>query len=246
MIKLIAILLVNVLTAMRIVGVFCLLPIFYRHGGVAAAILSILCYFTDCLDGIIARKAKVSTFFGSVFDGVADKAFSVANLILLFTITKYAIIPILCEIAIITVQTIKYQRNENVQSSKAGKLKTWVIGLTVILLYFVIDINKLTFLSTDFINYILSLDPAKLFGIMFIPLYIFEFLTLFLYLKFLGEKHPALEIPKIDIKLKPVKCFKDRWDNFCTLWLNHEFYEKYKDSAGLKEIKKQIKKTQLS
>ena len=62
----------------------------------------------------------------------------------------------------------------------------------------------------------------------------------------LGEKHPALEIPKIDIKLKPVNCFKDRWDNFCMLWLNHEFYEKYKDSAGLKEIKKQIKKTQLS
>ena len=61
------------------------------------------------------------------------------------------------------------------------------------------------------------------------------------YLKFL--KHPAEKIsyPKIKIKLKPATTFRNKLDNFCTLWLNNEFYEKYKDCAGLKQIKKSIK-----
>ena len=134
--KLIAILLVNLLTTLRIVGVFLLVPIYHRYGGVSAAKLSIGCYFTDLLDGVIARKCKVSTFFGSCYDGVADKAFTCANLLVLFTITKWAIVPILFEIAIIGIQTIKYQQNENVQSSKAGKLKTSVASSIFLVLKF--------------------------------------------------------------------------------------------------------------
>ncbi|MBE6148678.1 MAG: hypothetical protein E7167_04265 [Firmicutes bacterium] len=239
--KIVAIILVNMLTTVRIIGVICLLPIYLKHGGAAAALLSIGCYLTDWIDGIIARKCHVSTFFGSVFDGVADKMFSVANLIVLFTITKYAIVPILFEAAIIVIQTIKYHRNENVQSSKVGKLKTWIISLTVITLYLLIDIRSLTFLPASFIRGVLNLNQVHLFGVTFIPLYIFEVLTLLSYLKFL--KHPVEKIkyPKIKIKLKPATTFKNKIDNFCTLWLNNEFYEKYKDCAGLKQIKKSIK-----
>ena len=242
--KIFAVILVNLLTTVRIVGVVCLLPIFLHFGGVAAALLSIACYLTDWIDGIIARKCHVSTFFGSVFDGVADKMFSVANLIVLFTITKYAIVPILFEAAIIIIQTIKYHKNENVQSSKTGKLKTWIVSLTVVLLYLLIDIKSLTFLPSNFINYIAGLNQVKLFGLVFIPLYIFEVLTLLSYLKFLKNYNPAQkpEYPKVDIKLKPATSLKNRFDNFCTLWLNNEFYEKYKDCAGLKEIKRSIQK----
>ena len=167
--KIIAIILVNMLTMVRIIGVVCLVPIYLKHGGTAAAIFSIGCYFTDWIDGIIARRCHVSTFFGSVFDGVADKMFSVANLIVLFTITKYAIVPIIFEAAIIIIQTIKYHRNENVQSSKAGKLKTWVISLTVIILYFLIDIRSLTFLPITFIRSVLQCNQVHLFGYIFIP-----------------------------------------------------------------------------
>ena len=55
------------------------------------------------------------------------------------------------------------------------------------------------------------------------------------------DKCEVNDISKIDIKLKKPKNFKDRWDNFCTLWLNYDFYMKYKDSAGLKTIRRQIK-----
>ena len=56
MAKIVAFLFVNALTMVRIIGVFCLVPIYHSHGGVVAALLSIMCYFTDLLDGIIARN----------------------------------------------------------------------------------------------------------------------------------------------------------------------------------------------
>ncbi len=244
MIKLGAAIFVNLLTALRIVGVFCLVPLYLKEGALAAAKLSMICYFTDFADGLIARKAKVSTFFGSVFDGIADKLFTVANLILLVTMTKFAIFPILCEIAIFIIQTIRYSKNANVKSSKTGKFKTLVISITVILIYLVIDINKLTILSPKAINYISSLDQFKLIGVIFIPLYIFEVLTLLSYLVRFRSDPEVCEEPysKIEIKLKKPKNFKDKFDNFRLLWLNNDIYEKYKDSAGLKGLREFVKK----
>ena len=201
--KLIAIILVNILTTVRVIGTICLVPIYHYYGGVAAAILSITCYFTDCLDGIIARKCHVATFFGSVFDGVADKMFSCANLIVLLTMTGYAIFPILCEVLIITIQTIRYHHNENVQSSKAGKLKTWVISLTVICLYLILDIQNITFLSTDFINTVVN-NRDKLLFWLFVPLYIAEIITVISYIIVSKVNEPKKEVnlPPVDIKLK--------------------------------------------
>ncbi len=241
--KLIAVIIVNILTTMRVIGVICLLPVYLEYGGVAAALLSIGCYFTDLIDGVIARACHVSTFFGSAYDGVADKMFSIANLIVLFNITKFAIMPILFEIAIIVMQTIKYHKNENVQSSKVGKLKTWIIALTVISLYLLIDIKSVTILPVSFVNYISELNQVKLCAIVFAPLYIFEILTLLSYMKFLKHIHEPvkIEIPKVDVKLKPNNTLKNKISNFCTLWFNFEFYEKYKDCAGLKQLKKSIK-----
>lgn len=241
--KLIAILLVNFLTAVRVIGVFCLLPIYLEYGGIAAAELSIVCYFTDCLDGIIARKSHVSTFFGSVFDGTADKLFSVANLLVLFTITKFAIFPILCEFTIVLIQFIKYRKNINVKSSMMGKIKTWVISLTVIVLYLVSDIQSISFLSSSFIDKIVSMNQYHLYIVLFTPLYIFEVLTVISYL-FIKEKDidtSKVKLNDLDIKLKARTSFKNTWDNFCTFWLNNEFYEAYKDKAGLREIRKYLK-----
>lgn len=238
--KFIAMLIVNLLTLIRVIGVFCIVPAFINHGGLTAAGISAFCYLTDLIDGVLARKLKVASFFGSAFDGIADKLFSVANFVILFTITKFAIIPILCEFAILIIQALKFQKNCNIQSSMMGKVKTWVVAFTVVLLYFISDIEKITFLSYDFISYVISINPNTLYGILFAPLVLFEILTLISYFKNF-DKCEVNDISKIDIKLKKPKNFKDKWDNFCTLWLNYDFYMKYKDSAGLKTIRRQIK-----
>lgn len=231
---------VNLLTMVRIIGVFMMIPVYFRYGGLYAAYLSVGCYLTDCIDGFLARKYHVSTFFGSMFDGVADKLFSCSNLIILFNVTKYSIISIVLELLVVIIQFVKFQKNINIQSSKLGKIKTIVMSITVILVYLITDINKLTFLSSNVISYV---NSHNLYLYLFIPLYIFQILTLYSYLKFLKtyDKKEVKKIPKVDIYLKPKTTIKNRISNFCTIWLNNEFYEKYKDSEGLKAIRIEIK-----
>lgn len=81
----------NFFTALRAVGIICLIPVFKIYGGVATALLSSCCFATDFIDGILARKLKSSTFFGSLFDGISDKAFLIVNMLLLMSITPLAI-----------------------------------------------------------------------------------------------------------------------------------------------------------
>ena len=234
---------VNLLTTIRIIGVFMIVPIFFKYGGIYAALVSIACYLTDSIDGFLARKYHVSTFFGSFFDGIADKLFSCSNLIILFSVTKYSLIAIFFELLIVLIQIVKFEKNINIQSSKIGKIKTIVMSITVIIIYIVTDINKLSFLGNNIIDFINNINSNILYGIIFIPLYIFEILSLYSYLKFLKtyDSNKKVVLPPINISLKPKTTFKNRFDNFCTIWLNNEFYEKYKDSQGLKAIRKEIK-----
>lgn len=238
--KAINILLVNMITMIRVIGVFLLLPIYIKYGGVATAILSIGCYLTDLIDGYIARKAHVSTFFGSMFDGIADKLFTLANLVLLVKISKNAILPISFEILIVIIQSIKFSQNENVQSSKVGKIKTWIIGITVISLYLITDIKNVPFITNNIIDIIMSVSRNVLIGWIFVPLDIFEILTLISYLR-IEKNEKKLELNKINIKLRNGKNIKDYFYNFSLVWLNHDFYIAYKDSAQLKDIRKYLK-----
>ncbi len=242
--KLIAILIVNLLTSIRVIGVICLVPIYIYQGGLAAAEWSIFCYLTDWIDGILARKWHAATFFGSAFDGAADKLFSLANLIILLTSSKYAIFPILCEVIIVLIQTIKYYHNINVKSSMVGKIKTWVVSLTIIVLYLISDIEAITILNPAFINQVQSISHNFLYAIIFAPLYLFEILTIISYLAIKKEDIPnevKIDPKEIMIRFKPKTSFKNVLYNFYAFWLNNEFYEKYKDSAGLKTIRKYLK-----
>ena len=234
---------VNLLTMVRIIGVFMMIPVYFNYGGLYAAILSICCYLTDCIDGFLARKFHVATFFGSMFDGIADKLFSCSNLIILFKVTKYSIASIIFEVAIVLIQIIKFQKNINIKTSKIGKIKTIVMSITVIIIYLVTDINRLTILGSKFINFINNSNSNILYLIIFTPLYIFQLLTLYSYLKFLKTYSSSLkwDIPVVNINLKPKTSIKNRWENFVTIWLDNDFYEKYKDSQGLKGIRKEIK-----
>lgn len=114
---------VNLLTMVRIIGVFMMIPVYFNYGGLYAAILSICCYLTDCIDGFLARKFHVATFFGSMFDGVADKLFSCSNLIILFKVTKYSIASIIFELAVVLIQFIKFQKISMLKLQKLVRLK---------------------------------------------------------------------------------------------------------------------------
>ena len=122
---------VNGLTLSRVAGTIAMplmvntlsAPIFLL---VVAAIL-----FTDCLDGILARHWKVSTIFGSLLDMGADKLFGFAVLITLSTMYPIMSIPLILETLIAGVNIKAAENNSVAKSSEIGRIKTWVMGLSM-------------------------------------------------------------------------------------------------------------------
>lgn len=227
---------INALTLIRIIGIFILVPVYNLMGGFYAAIVALICYFTDSLDGFLARQFKASTFFGALFDGVADKLFTIINFIVLYLITPYALIPVVFEILIIIVQYCKYRKNLNVRSNIIGKTKVWILAICVVLTFLAGDINNIPLLSSSIKEYLLNISPNKLFFMLLFPAIIMEALTLLSYLLeiFTPQKIPYLqEVKEIEI---PNLEGKTKWESFKYIWLNPEFYQKHKNDSYLRKL----------
>ena len=234
---------VNFLTLLRIVGTIILIPLYKIFGGKIAGFTSLFCYLTDSIDGILARKWKVSTFFGALFDGFADKLFTIINFILLYMISPYALVPIVIEILIVVVQMIKYSRNLNIQSNIVGKAKVWFLALSIVLTFLVSDISNISWLSLNFKNWIINIPSNTLYLYLLMPAIIMEILTLFSYMfEICFPKN--IEIittkPKKEEHLKLT--FRERKEYIKKFWLNPEFYEMHKDDTNLRDLKKLSKK----
>jgi len=229
---------INMLTLIRVIGTIVLIPIYQNYGGMYVGILALICYLTDSIDGILARKWGASTFFGALFDGVADKLFTIVNFIVLYLITPYALIPILFEIAIIVIQFLKFALKLNVKSNIIGKLKVWILAMSVVLTFLVSDVSSLTILTNEIREYILGIPSKTLYFWLLFPSIIMEALTFVSYvlelfvpqkIKVLVEEQKELKMPKLKGNI---------WENFKEIWLNPEFYNEHKNDTNLKDLKK--------
>lgn len=229
---------INMLTLIRVIGTIVLIPIYQNYGGMYVGILALICYLTDSIDGILARKWGASTFFGALFDGVADKLFTIVNFIVLYLITPYALIPILFEIAIIVIQFLKFALKLNVKSNIIGKLKVWILAMSVVLTFLVSDVSSLTILTNEIREYILGIPSKTLYFWLLFPSIIMEALTFISYvlelfvpqkIKVLVEEQKELKMPKLNGNI---------WENFKEIWLNPEFYKEHKNDTNLKDLKK--------
>ncbi len=230
-------LIINLLTFIRVIGTIILVPIYRTYGGYYTSILALICYLTDSIDGILARKFKASTFFGSLFDGAADKLFTIMNFIVLYLITPYAIIPIVIELLIVLVQVMKYNYNYNVQSNMVGKVKTWILAICVILTFFVSDITKATFLPLEFRNLIINASRTSLYFWLLTPAIVMEFLTLISYIREIFTESNSSKIVK-----EKTNNSKVSWTDFKNVWLNPEYYAKHKNDVNIKKVTKISKK----
>ncbi len=234
---------INTLTLIRILGTIILVPVYRRYGGLAVGIVSLFCYFTDSIDGILARKLHASTFFGALFDGLADKLFTIINFIVLFLITPYAIIPIIFEILTMLVLFIKYQKNLNVKSNIIGKSKIWVLAISLVITFLISDINNIPFLPINFKDFIGSINPNTLYIVLLLPAIIMEFLTFSSYLMELFNPKQKLLINNGN-KNNNVSKFKGTfWENFKNIWLNPDYYEQHKNDNYLRKITKVTKES---
>lgn len=216
-------LITNFITLLRVIGIFALIPIYISYGGTTTFILSSLCFLTDFIDGYLARTLNSSTFFGSLFDALSDKAFLIINMILLMSISPYAIILVIFELTIAFIQSIKYSIGLNIKSNMHGKIKMWIAGIVI----------SLTYLLTDYISN---------YELLLIPLYISEIITIVSYL--LEYKHAQKNKQIInETKEKDEQLLKEISNiSLKEIMFNHNYYEKYKDYGNLKLIKSLTKK----
>lgn len=122
---------VNGLTLSRVAGTIAMPMLFNSLSAPVFLLVVAAILFTDCLDGILARHWKVSTIFGSIADMGADKLFGFAVLVVLSTMYPVMRIPLILETLIAGVNIKAAENNSIAKSSEIGRIKTWVMGLSM-------------------------------------------------------------------------------------------------------------------
>lgn len=154
---------VNTITSIRAIGTAAMIPIFLNFGYIGAAFSTILLFLTDFLDGYLARKLKVQSFFGSLLDGLSDKALGIMCLLILSFSNPIFLTIILSEILILIVNYKSIERGNNAKSSIAGKVKTAIMGLSIVssfLVYGLPNIKDLIhYINVDSINKLVNINP---------------------------------------------------------------------------------------
>jgi cardiolipin synthase len=120
----------------------------YYHTNNFIYIITALVGFTcDYLDGYVARKFNLSSYFGNILDKLVDKINQIGILLLL--IFKFNISPIYLLLYIIRETIIFIMRNNNMKSTSSsfyGKLKTALFPLLLLLFHYNVSI-KMEFLQ---------------------------------------------------------------------------------------------------
>lgn len=161
---------VNIITGARSLGSAIIVPIFKSHGSIIAGLAAACFFATDFIDGQLARRLKVQSFFGSLLDTISDKAFGIVCLVLLALNNPIFWVVIAEELAIAYVNYNSAQKGNNIQSSWAGKVKTGILAATIVGSFFAIDAptmrEVLKFTNSQALDKVLSIDPEILTTIM--------------------------------------------------------------------------------
>lgn len=138
----------NILTTFRILGTTLLL--FFTTLSLPFIIIYLLCGLSDMLDGLFARKFKVESEFGEMFDSIADLFFIIVclnKILLVLRIDTWIFIWILV-IALIKIMNIisgyVVQHKVTFLHTKANKLTGLLLFLAPILLLW-IPLNYISF-----------------------------------------------------------------------------------------------------
>ncbi len=134
----------NKLTMLRVLLVPLFIACFYLNvswWSYGAAVIFVAAYFTDMLDGKIARKRNLITDFGKLMDPMADKLLSTSALIMLTAVDMLnpiaTIIIVAREFFISAFRLVAVEKGIVIAASKLGKAKTMsqFIAITMVLLH---------------------------------------------------------------------------------------------------------------
>ena len=165
--------LVNLITFIRSLGTIAIIPVFLQCGSFVTALTAAGFLVTDFIDGFLARRLKVQTFFGSLLDALSDKAFGIICLLLLSTLNPIFLAIIGLELGIFAINYKSGQDGKNVKTSGAGRAKTLLLAGTIVGSFFCYGAptlkEVLNYVNISTFNSLLEMNPKLLTTILAIP-----------------------------------------------------------------------------
>lgn len=167
----------NILTSIRLLSPFILIPLFYFNKLKIAFIMIIIFALTDTFDGYFARKYNAISTFGKYLDAFVDKVFALTILISLIIKTVIynnnfylIIITIILELIISCINLYSFFKELKPSSTKWGKTKTIFLFSLLALLF----LNKVINLPSNLL---------LIFNIITIVLQLITIISYFLQIK---------------------------------------------------------------
>ena len=143
---------VNLITTLRFAYTLILAIMKAKISELAFIINIIILFLTDSIDGILARKYKVQTLYGSIMDTIADKTLCIVLMLFLVKKIDMVFVMLIGEILIACINVLATLRGKKTQSRLLGKVKMWFISATIVLSY-MYYFNLISY-NTEFIGII--------------------------------------------------------------------------------------------
>ena len=211
---------VNLITFSRVLGSV-ILPIIYFTKGIEwLGFFVVILFLTDCIDGKLSRFWQVESFFGGFLDSIGDKLFAFVMITILSYEYPAMLIVLLLEFIIFVINTLAFSENKNVQSSKMGKFKTFILdtSISIMFLYTARGIYS-KYISVSFNNFLNNSQYAVSYILIGIMIGM-ELLTISDY-----SKNRFKQTSYESMKGKKLKSFSEIWQ----MLIDRDFYLKNKD-----------------
>jgi len=218
---------VNMITFTRVIGSIVLPIVYFTRGLGRLGLFIVLLFFTDFIDGKLSRTWKVESFLGSLLDSISDKLFAFVMLAILSYEYPLMLIVLVLEFVIFVVNTLAFSESKNVQTSRLGKVKTFILDLVVCIMFtYVVKDAYISYLSINVADFILNSEFAASY-ILIGVLIGMQILTISDYSK-KRLKQTTFE----STKGKHLKSFKEIWK----MLVDREFYIKNRNDGKLKDF----------
>lgn len=148
----------NGLTIIRILFIPIIISSFYLEDKVIARIFGasafLIASLTDYFDGFIARKYKINSKFGEIFDPIADKVLVSATILMLVNFNRISVIPCILiisrELIVAGLREATVKLEINLKVSLVTKIKTMLQMLGIFLLLLGSKVTRID--STDILG----------------------------------------------------------------------------------------------
>ncbi len=136
----------NILTVIRAIGIIPVNILYFTGNIIPAIIVSVIMFLSDLFDGMIARKYNIMSEFGAKLDAVCDKVMFIGLSIPLLNNNLIIIINLMLEICIGGINLLNERKGYDPKTILSGKLKTWLLFITLGIGYLSLILNILPML----------------------------------------------------------------------------------------------------